>query len=131
MENKPKCITDINGTKRWYLNGVLHREDGPAIEMVGGTKKWFINDKCHRIDNPAIEWCDGSKSWYLNDKRHRLDGPAYLCYNGEKYWFINDYNVTDIITNWAKDNDIDLDNLTDVDKTLIKLVWADYSGIIK
>ena len=23
---------DDNGTKRWYLNGKLHREDGPAEE---------------------------------------------------------------------------------------------------
>ena len=152
MENKPICITDKDGNKRWYnefgsyhredgpaviwkngntqwyFNGKCHREDGPAIELVGGTKKWYINDKCHRIDNPAIEWCDGAKSWYLNDKRHRLDGPAYLCYNGEKYWFINECNVTDEITKWAIHNNIDLDNLTDVDKLLIKLTWADYNG---
>ena len=85
-----------------------------------------MNGKCHRVDKPAIEYCDGAKIWYLNDKRHRLDGPAYLCYNGEKYWFINECNVTDEITKWAKDNNIDLDNLTEVDKALIKIVWADY-----
>ena len=28
---------------RWYLDGKLHREDGPAIENIDGTKEWYIN----------------------------------------------------------------------------------------
>jgi hypothetical protein len=31
------------GTKEWYLNGKLHREDGPAAEGSGGTKEWWLN----------------------------------------------------------------------------------------
>ena len=31
-----------NGTKKWYLNGDLHREDGPAVEWADGTKEWYI-----------------------------------------------------------------------------------------
>ena len=80
MKNKPKCITDTNGNKYWYLNDKLHREDGPAVEMADGTKKWCIND----------------------------------------------HDVTQEITKWATDNNIDLYNLSEVDKALIKLVWADY-----
>jgi hypothetical protein len=30
-----------NGTRYWYLKGVLHREDGPAVEYSDGTKCWF------------------------------------------------------------------------------------------
>ena len=41
-------------------------------------------------------------------------------------WYINSHRVTAQITKWAKDNGIDLDNLTEVDKALIKLVWSDY-----
>ena len=33
-----------NGTKEWYLNGKLHREDGPAIEYPSGNKLWWLND---------------------------------------------------------------------------------------
>ncbi len=55
-----------NGTKEWYLNGNLHRENGPAVEYANGTKSWFLNGKCHREDGPAIECADGSKSWWLN-----------------------------------------------------------------
>jgi len=32
-----------NGNKSWYLNGKLHREDGPAIEYADGNKFWFLN----------------------------------------------------------------------------------------
>jgi hypothetical protein len=30
--------------------------------------EWFLNGKLHREDGPAIEYGDGQKSWYLNDK---------------------------------------------------------------
>ncbi len=57
-----------NGTKRWYLNGKPHREDGPAVEYPTGTKKWYLNGKLHREDGPAIEYAIGDKWWYLNGK---------------------------------------------------------------
>ena len=66
IEYKVKVWTD--GTKHWFLNGKLHREDGPAYEGLNGTKWWFLNGKCHREDGPAIECANGSKSWYLNGK---------------------------------------------------------------
>jgi len=58
-----------NGTKFWFLNDQLHREDGPAIEYNNGTKFWYLNGKQHREDGPAIEWSNGDKLWYLNDKQ--------------------------------------------------------------
>ena len=66
--NKPEVKVSSDGTKHWYLNGELHREDGPAIEDTNGTKHWFLNGKCHREDGPAIECADGTKHWFLNDK---------------------------------------------------------------
>ena len=103
MENKPICEVDEYGNKKWYINGKLHREDGPAIEYVNGTKKWLMNNKLHRLDGPAIIWNDGS----------------YL-------WYINSYNVTNKIHQWAKETDIDLDDLKEEDKALIKLIWSNY-----
>ena len=58
-----------NGDKHWYLNGKLHREDGPAVEHTGGTKCWYLNGQRHREDGPAVEWAGGTKHWYLNDKQ--------------------------------------------------------------
>jgi hypothetical protein len=57
-----------NGSKYWYLNGKLHREDGPAKEWASGTKKWYLNGEMHREDGPAVEWASGTKCWYLNGK---------------------------------------------------------------
>ena len=63
---KNGLIIDENGTKYWYLNGKLHREDGPAIEYSDGDKHWFLNGKRHRTDGPAIEYYNGTKYWYIN-----------------------------------------------------------------
>jgi hypothetical protein len=37
------CGTDEIGTKRWFKDGVLHREDGPAIEYYNGICSWYRN----------------------------------------------------------------------------------------
>ena len=60
--------------------------------------------------------------WYY----HRLDGPTVIYDNGRKEWWINGFGVTTPIRSWAKDNDIDLDNLTNDDKVLINLAWSDH-----
>ena len=57
-----------SGTKWWFLNNKLHREDGPALEWASGSKCWYLNGERHREDGPACEWSDGSKAWYLNGK---------------------------------------------------------------
>jgi hypothetical protein len=31
------------GYNGWFLNGKLHREDGPATEYASGTKYWYLN----------------------------------------------------------------------------------------
>jgi hypothetical protein len=60
---------DENGDKRWYFNGKLHREDGPAIEWADGDRYWYIHGNRHREDGPAIEYANGDKSWYINDEQ--------------------------------------------------------------
>jgi hypothetical protein len=35
----------------------------PAIEWADGTKEWYINGQLHREDGPAIEWANGTKEW--------------------------------------------------------------------
>lgn len=87
-----------NGDKYWYLNGELHREDGPAIEYADGTKFWYLHGGLHREDGPALESAYGTKSWYLNGKRHREDGPACEYTSGDsgdKYWYLNGENLTE------------------------------------
>ena len=57
---------NAKGDKFWYLNNLLHREDGPAVEWADSNKSWYLNGKLHREDGPAIEWSDGDKDYYLN-----------------------------------------------------------------
>ena len=129
MGNKPICDIDEHGTKRWYLNGgILHREDGPAIEYTGSTKIWKLNGVYHRKYGPAMEYTDGYKEWRYHHKRHRLDGPAVTWGDEHKEWWIRGHPITYQLVQWAKENEIDLENLTEEDITIIKLVWADYGN---
>jgi hypothetical protein len=38
LGNGAECKIYDNGDKCWYLNGKLHRTDGPAIEYANGDK---------------------------------------------------------------------------------------------
>ena len=69
MKEQPECRVDEWGTKRWFLHGYLHREDGPAIETKDGYRAWYLNDKLHREDGPAAGYPDGSKEWCLHGER--------------------------------------------------------------
>jgi hypothetical protein len=74
------------------LNGQLHREDGPAVELSDGSKCWYRNGQLHRDCGPAIEYPDGYKAWCQNGQYHRsseADGPAIEHIDGTKYWYRN------------------------------------------
>ena len=96
---------DKFSTKYYYVNNVLHREDGPAVEYVNGSKCWYKNGNIHRDGGPAMEFVDGRKYWYKNGKRHREYGPA-IEYKEVKFWFLNDilYGKNDAFTveSWQK-----------------------------
>ena len=98
--------TDLFGTKYYYVNNVLHREDGPAIEYVDGSKYWYKNDKLHRENGPAVDCADGYKAWYLNGNLHRDEGPAIEYSSGYNIWYLNDkcYGYNEDFTNesWKK-----------------------------
>ena len=63
---EPELIIDSDGMKRWFLNGKLHRLDGPAVIWPNGDKWWYSNGMIHREDGPAVEWTSGAKWWYFN-----------------------------------------------------------------
>ncbi len=65
---QPTMTIDTDGTKKWRLNGIYHRIDGPSIEYTKGRKCWFLCGKRHRTDGPAVIYTDGHKAWWLNDK---------------------------------------------------------------
>lgn len=66
----------------WYVDGLLHREDGPAkIEYTDTGKKkaefWYFNGQYHRPgDKPAVtKWSNDRKvyeSWYTHGQRLKV-----------------------------------------------------------
>ena len=98
MQKEQFIHIDKNGNKRFHSDremGILHREDGPAVEYANGYKSWWLNGVRHREDGPAIEYANGRKEWYLNDKRHREDGPAVEWEDGYKSWWLNGKCLTE------------------------------------
>ena len=63
------AVERSNGTREWWIDGVQHREDGPAVERANGDREWWIDGQRHREDGPACEWADGYREWYLDGKR--------------------------------------------------------------
>lgn len=92
---KCKTKSDVSTRFRYYVNGKIHRLDGPAIEHASGSKYWFKEDLRHRLDGPAIEDCSGYKEWYKEGKTHRLDGPAKEYPGGARYWYVEGKRYTE------------------------------------
>ena len=46
---------DEDGNKRWYINGKLHREDGPAVELEFGIKWWYKDKNIQRLRKKILD----------------------------------------------------------------------------
>ena len=79
-----KYGSDINftGTIK-VLSEIEHDPSGKFIIYH------IVDGLFHREDGPAIEWESGKKYWYYEDVQHRTDGPAVIHQNGEKTWMLN------------------------------------------
>ena len=76
-----------NGGQHWLMNGILRRDDGPAVICADGKQYWYKDGVYHRDDGPAIINVNGYKAYYQDGKRHRLNGPA-VEYSDDtvEYW---------------------------------------------
>jgi hypothetical protein len=83
---------DTHGNKRWYLNGALHREGGPAIEHSDGYKAWWINGARHREGGHAVELLNGVKEWWINGVRFKTKESYFdaLSYEGKRLCLISE-----------------------------------------
>lgn len=83
--------------KYWYINGKLHRKNGPSI-IYDDRQEWYENGKLHRINGPAIITYPYNlelagvtfqlrevKHWYYKGLRHRNDGPSSNFIGGDEY----------------------------------------------
>lgn len=88
-QNYTGMIIDQSETKRWYKNGVHHRdEDLPSVIYSNGKECWYQNGDLHRTVGPASKTPDGYMVYYIKGKLHREDGPAILSRYQEE-WYIN------------------------------------------
>ena len=79
-----------DNSREYYLNGVKHRKDGPALiwyYYCGDilVEKYCINGKVHRKNKPAyIEYYKNNiverEIYYYNGKKHNINGPAFIIY---------------------------------------------------
>jgi hypothetical protein len=98
---------ELDSRVEYRLNGVLHREDGPAVECTNGYKEWYKHGIYHREGGPAIEYKNGSKSWCLNGKLHREDGPAIEGADEGNEWWIEGKELTEEeFKTYQKENNI-------------------------
>jgi hypothetical protein len=62
-----KYTVEVDGLYEcWTVNGVFHRNDGPARIWQGVYKEWHQHGKLHREDGPAVEYANGEKQWRIN-----------------------------------------------------------------
>jgi hypothetical protein len=101
--------------------------------MSDGIERVYLNDhrQFHRDDGPAVVYANIDMTWYFNGKIHRLDGPAVMwpgMAGGIFEWHINGFYVDQKIKAWARERDIDLNNLSELDKAVIAMEWSNYEG---
>lgn len=65
-----KCKIKKVSLIAYYLDGQLHRLDGPALEWLDGTKRWKKAGKLHCLSGPAEEYADGSRYWWVEGNEY-------------------------------------------------------------
>ena len=65
--------TDEFGNQYWYLNGKLHREDGPAYIDEDGSQQWWVNNNQMSEEefNNRTKSCAG-KIVEIDGKKYKL-----------------------------------------------------------
>ena len=64
---------------------------------------------------------DGTTRYYnTKGEFHRENGPAVIYSDGYTEWWINGVCITDKVNFWANERNIDLDNMSEMDKVILK-----------
>ncbi len=74
----PAVIGKNNGRMEWWIEGLRHREYGPAVVDIYGSMTWYYYGLRHNVGAPAVIDKNGNCEWYQFGKLHRDDGPASI-----------------------------------------------------
>lgn len=65
----PSYISTQHDVEIWYKDGVIHREDGPAIRHKC-NQVWIKDGLLHRLDGPAIIDLAGPKEFWIEGRKY-------------------------------------------------------------
>jgi len=75
----------------WYDNGLVHRDNGPAVVRFDGMKRYYKHGKPHReLGQPVIEFPDGSEVYMTDEKIHRDGDKPAIILNANNGLFVDD-----------------------------------------
>ena len=80
-----------------YLNGNLHRNDGPACEYLNGDRIYYLNGKKHRLDGPAVSYFTNSNPRYNIFFKFYIDGKQYSKEEFDKVAYLYLNNLQDYL----------------------------------
>ena len=104
----------------WTKGGKFETDDVNLVRQAGKR------GKLHRVGGPAFEdRLTTLEGWYFEGRLHRLDGPAVsdsALFNGGSWWIHGKQLVTEEVTQWILENDVDLK--TDEGKMAFKMRWS-------
>lgn len=95
MKDKIYKVVETKLHRTWFMNDLIHRDNGPAREWKDGTVEYFKEGKLHREDGPATIYPNGDYAYYINGKQHRVDGPS-VQYNGWVMWYRNGERLKEV-----------------------------------
>lgn len=78
-----------DGSKEWFYNDLKYKQT--PIIYVNEDKFWYLNNLLHRLQGPAVEYTNGDKEWWKYGLRHRLNAPAIIRSNGKEFWEFGDF----------------------------------------
>jgi hypothetical protein len=61
-------IPGVLSKECWYRNGLIHRDDGPAIIYHNGGEVWYQNGQIHREEGPAYTDPQHGRFWFRHDR---------------------------------------------------------------
>ena len=92
-----------NGEIRYFKNGSLHNDEGPAVirrNISGGMyEAYYRNGSLHNDEGPAVIRRNVSggtyEAYYRNGRRYREDGPAVVSEGDYVKYYINDRGMSE------------------------------------